>query len=368
MQPAVDEIVVIWIQRLEKQWSSIPGQARDFDIGRMIQFLAVDVTTKLCLGESFRCIEEDRDQHAFLETIKSATPVSLQLSLFPEITKMMYHLTKLTPFRRLLVPSVDDKGGIGTVMSVIKKVINKRDRSEKTPRDMLGSFLGRGLSREQAETELVVSLVAGSDTTSTAVQATLLSIITNPQVYQKLHKEIDHAITHCRASIPIQEAEARQLPYLQACIQEGLRVHPPLAQLRDRVTPSEGDYIHGYRIPPGTSIGFNSWGTQRDPIYGDDPAIFRPERWLENEESRIKQMKRTCDLVFGYGPTKCLGSNIAGMILNKAIFELLRNFEVTIANPLRPWKSVCWGIFFQEDFNVCITPRETSWYGKVGVD
>lgn len=118
MQPAVDNIIVTWIQRLERQWSSTPGQARDFDIGKRIQFLAVDVTTKLCLGESFRCIEEDRDQHAFLETVKNATPVSLQLSLFPELTKMMYHLTKLAPLGRLLVPSADDKGGIGTVMSV----------------------------------------------------------------------------------------------------------------------------------------------------------------------------------------------------------------------------------------------------------
>ena len=176
MQPAIDDIVVTWIERLEKQWSSsIPGRARDFDIGKRIQFLAVDITTKLCLGESFRCIEEDRDQYAFLETVKNATPISLQLSLFPELTKMMYHLTKLSPIHRLLVPSAKDRGGIGNVMGVcsarqaipcvvtdrsqvIRNAINKRDRPEEVPQDMLESFLSRGLSREQAETELVVSL------------------------------------------------------------------------------------------------------------------------------------------------------------------------------------------------------------------
>ncbi|KAL8878166.1 MAG: hypothetical protein Q9198_003971, partial [Flavoplaca austrocitrina] len=165
--------------------------------------------------------------------------------------------------------------------------------------------------------------VAGSDTTSTAIQATLLLIITNPRVYLKLQNEIDCAVNHCQISAPIQEAEARLLPYLQACIQEGLRIHPPLAQLRDRVAPPEGDYIHGFKIPGGTFVGFNSWGTQRDPIYGDDPAIFRSERWLENEVSRIKQMKQTYDLVFGCGPIKCLGSSMAKMTLNKTIFEVL---------------------------------------------
>ncbi|KAL8977082.1 MAG: hypothetical protein Q9205_007044 [Flavoplaca limonia] len=118
MQAAVDDILVTWIRRLRKQWASESGQARDFDIGQRIQFLAVDITTKLCLGESFRCIEEDRDQHAFLDTVKTATPVSLQMSLFPELTRALYHLTKLASIRRLLVPSAEDKSGIGTVMRV----------------------------------------------------------------------------------------------------------------------------------------------------------------------------------------------------------------------------------------------------------
>ncbi|KAL8983128.1 MAG: hypothetical protein Q9205_002552 [Flavoplaca limonia] len=302
IQPTVDEIVVNWIQCLRERWSSTPKQARDFDIGKRIQFLTVDITTKLCLGESFRCVEEDRDQHAFLDTVKTATPVSLQLSLFPELTRTLYHLTKLAPIRRLLVPSAEDKSG-------------REKGHQQTGAIRNDSSRHAGVLFEPG--------VAGSDTTSTAVQATLLTIITNPRVYHKLQKEIDSAVNHRPISVPIQEAEARQLPYLQACIQEGLRIHPPLAQLRDRVAPPEGDYIHGYRIPGGTSVGFNSWGTQRDPIYGDDAAIFRPERWVENEESRIKEMKQLCDLIFGHGPTKCLGSKIAWMILNKAIFETL---------------------------------------------
>ena len=118
MEPAVDDIIVTWIQHLEKQWSSKSGRIRDFDMGKRIQFLAVDITTKLCLGESFKCIEEDRDQYSFLETVKNATPISLQLSLFPEITKTIYHLSKLSPIRWLLVPSAKDRGGIGSVMGV----------------------------------------------------------------------------------------------------------------------------------------------------------------------------------------------------------------------------------------------------------
>ncbi|KAI4278019.1 MAG: hypothetical protein LQ337_001348 [Flavoplaca oasis] len=118
IQSAVDQIVGNWIQCLREGWSSTPRQARDFDIGKRIQFLAVDITTKLCLGESFRCIEEDRDQHAFLDTVRTATPVSLQLSLFPAFTKALYHLIKVVPIHHFVVPSAEDKSGIGTVMGV----------------------------------------------------------------------------------------------------------------------------------------------------------------------------------------------------------------------------------------------------------
>ncbi|KAI4174653.1 MAG: hypothetical protein LQ346_008214 [Caloplaca aetnensis] len=360
MQPAMDKILLAWIRDLERNWSCQAAQAKDVDIGKRIQFLTVDIITQLCLGDSFRCTEDDVDQHDFLETVKMATPISLQMSTFPELATIMRYLTQFPPLHRLLVPSAEDKGGLGKTIGeqVVKQAIDARFGPAAAPwRDILESFLDRGLSRTQVETELVVSLVAGSDTTSTAIQATLLSIITNPRVYSSLQKEIDYALAHSGISTPIQDAEARELPYLQACIQEGLRIHPPLAQLRERVAPPEGDYIQGRRVPGGTCIGFNSWGTQRDAIYGDDPDIFRPERWLVDDVARVKQMKRTCDLVFGYGPTKCLGTGIAGMELNKVFFELLRNFDVTICNAQRPWKSVCWGIFSQEDLRVCIKRR-----------
>ncbi|MCJ1251287.1 hypothetical protein MMC30_008519 [Trapelia coarctata] len=140
---------------------------------------------------------------------------------------------------------------------------------------------------------------------------------------------------------------------------EGLRKHPPAAQLRERMVPPEGDYINGYRVPGGTYIGFNTWGTQLNEIFGEDYEVFRPERWLIKDVERVKAMRRTVELVFGHGSTKCLGMPIAMTELFKTIFELLRHFDITVANPQSPWTSVCYGIFFQTDFNVRITPRRS---------
>jgi cytochrome P450 len=187
---------------------------------------------------------------------------------------------------------------------------------------MLGSFISRGLTAEEVEMEISISLVAGSDTTATAMRATLLSIVSNPRVYGKLVAEIDAALASKDISSPISEDEAKKLSYLQACIKEGIRRHPPITQLRERIVPPEGDYYQGQYIPPGTFIGLNAWGTQLSKVYGDDPEVFRPERWLLADEAQLKEMGRVHELIFGYGTTRCLGIPIAMMNLNKIFFEV----------------------------------------------
>lgn len=86
------------------------------------------------------------------------------------------------------------------------------------------------------------------------------------------------------------------------------------------MVPPEGDIIHGYRIPGGRYIGLNAWGTQLNGVYGDDPEVFRPERWLIMDKERLKAMHQTLDLVFGHGCTECLGMPMTMMELNKLIF------------------------------------------------
>ena len=88
------------------------------------------------------------------------------------------------------------------------------------------------------------------------------------------------------------------------------------------MVPPEGDVFKNHRIPGGTFIGLNAWGTQLDEVFGDDPEIFRPERWLIDDQTRRKAMLRTHELIFGYGSTKCLGMPMAMMELHKMTFEV----------------------------------------------
>lgn len=126
-------------------------------------------------------------------------------------------------------------------------------------------------------------------------------------------------------SLPIQSSEAAQLSYLSAYILEGLRKHSSVAQLRERMISSEGDWILDYRISGGTYIDFNKWGLQLNEIFGDDSGVYRPERWLIDEIERLKFMRRVLDLVFGHDSTMCLDIIIVMIELNKIFFEICSN-------------------------------------------
>lgn len=211
--------------------------------------------------------------------------------------------------------------------SIAKQVVSERLASKSTDRkDMLSSFLRHGLTREEAEGEALVNIIAGSDTTATAIRTTMLYLMSSPQAYHKLAHEVRTADAEGRLSTPITDEEARALPYLQAVIKEGMRVFPPVAGLMPTVVPPGGDVIGGVPVPEGTEIGWSAFGVQHNKeVYGLDAESFRPERWLEVKDAeQLRAMTSTWELVFKYGKWQCLGRSVALMELNKMFVEVSR--------------------------------------------
>lgn len=197
--------------------------------------------------------------------------------------------------------------------------------------------------------------VAGSDTTATAIRSTLLHIITTPRVLAKLQREIDGmGIT----TAVISDASARQMPFLQAVIKEGLRIFPPVVGLMSKQAPPGGDYWKGVFIPGGTRVGSCAWGIfRREDIWGQDSREFRPERWLESSPAALEKMESALDLIFSHGRWQCLGQSVALMELNKVFVQLLHHFQFSVCDPTNPWKIFDCGIFSQSEFYVRVERR-----------
>jgi cytochrome P450 len=100
-------------------------------------------------------------------------------------------------------------------------------------------------------------------------------------------------------------------------------MRPHILALLPKIVPEGGDELHGKSLPAGTAVCMNMSSLLRSPaLFGPDADVFRPERFIELDQTRRSEMERNVELAFGYGHSMCLGKLVAIMELNKVIFEV----------------------------------------------
>lgn len=294
-----------------------------------MQYFTLDSITRIAFGEAFGYLATDSDVYGYIESLELMMPRLSMVNDIPLLRNALFSKWWLL----LTGPSKTDARGWGKLLAVAERVVAGRfdDKNGEDGvvhrQDMLGSFIRRGVSQTQCETEVLLQIVAGSDTVATPIRGTLLYLLTTRHVYDKLQAEIDDFFANRSENGIIKNSEAQQLPYLQAVIWEGLRMNPPFSgQMGKRTAPGGVTLPDGVFIPGGVDIAHSTLSMQRLPeVFGEDVDVFRPERWLEAEKTdpaRKALMARAVDLNFGYGRWVCIGKHIAMMELNKIFVEV----------------------------------------------
>ncbi|KAL9073674.1 MAG: hypothetical protein Q9157_004648 [Trypethelium eluteriae] len=333
------------------------------DLGLWINIYAFDVLGELFYGNMFGFMRERKDISGYMNAIDALLPAFSIGGTVPS------YLTK--PFlisTTLFSPSI--RGALGAVKHLEKasqaavtkrkdQITNNKDEKRDMLRKMLDISAERGTELDFTDSHVFVeshsSFFAGADTTAIAINSILYHLMRNPTAYSKLTAEVDAAISDGTLSMPITYREAVKLSYLNACVNEGMRLHPSVGLHMPRIVPPGGATISGFHFPAGYRIGINAATVQYDEeIFGSDAYSFNPDRWIKGDALRMER----AIIVFGTGPRTCIGKNISLSEIYKLVPQIVRDFEIRLVEPEKGWKTTDYWFHKQTGINVYVRERD----------
>jgi cytochrome P450 len=188
---------------------------------------------------------------------------------------------------------------------------------------------GEVMDDKQLRDEVMTLLLAGHETTSTALSWTLYLLSKHAEVRERLEAEVDAVLGDRTPSME----DLPDLPYANRVLQESMRLYPPAWGLARWC--HEADEVGGYYLPPNSSVTLSPFLTHRHPDFWPEPERFDPERFAPEQE---KGRPRFAYIPFGGGPRLCIGNQFAmteAMIILVTIvqryrLELMPGHEVGI--------------------------------------
>nr|ASN66816.1 Cyp53C10 [Phaffia rhodozyma] len=325
-----------------------------FDTLPWFNFLAFDIIGALAFGRPFGMLETGKDaapipsstqnqaegkEVKYVEAIKVLNERGDVSATLGCLTPWMRPYAAYHPWFVQRLKSVKHLAGIATA-AVSHRLENP---PSSDPRDLL-SLLQKGkdgngneLGREELIAEAMTQLIAGSDTTSNSSCAIFYYLATNPSTLEKLQQELDEALFNLDPSSPSVPTydDVKSLPYLEAVINEALRIHCTSGIGLPRVVPEGGAIVSGTFFKQGTVLSVPTYTVHRDPdIWGDDIEAFRPERWYELDKATM----HSAFMPFSTGPRGCVGKNLAATELLLIVSSLAwrYNFQPSIKNQTLP--------------------------------
>ncbi|KAK3310492.1 cytochrome P450 [Chaetomium strumarium] len=302
-------------------------------LDRFFTYTAFDVVGEVLFSKKFGFLQQGAD-------IRNAISNSLALNAFATV------LGFFQPWNRIIAnPFVTwlQITPMGHLFDIAMTALNEREKNQDARFDVVAHWF-RMLAQHPERMQLrdihvqtINSVSAGADTVSCGLQSFIYHMLRHPTAWHRVRAEIDAA---CRerglcADRVVAFDHAQQLPYLQACIKEALRVFGPVPMGLPRVAPKGGLTIGDRTFPAGTILSINPWVIHYSKeIWGLDAHEFNPDRWLSDSAAALEKFW----IPFGVGYASCPGQNIAKIELSKILATIVRDYDIRQVYKDQEWK------------------------------
>ncbi|XP_050299936.1 cytochrome P450 CYP12A2-like isoform X2 [Anthonomus grandis grandis] len=238
-----------------------------------------------------------------------------------------FHVWKFieTPAWRSLVRNCD------AIDSILSKYIERAQSAIREKKDLKSPsefslieslLLKDDVLVEDVMTVMLDMLLIGANATAHSVAFLLYHLAKAPKCQRKLYDELMK-----QGGDVLTPEKLKNMPYLQACLKESMRLSPPIPIL-NRVLAKDA-IIHRYKIPKGTYVLIAVHLASLREEYFEDARKFMPERWLSGEVSPLaKDLQVFASMPFGYGPKSCQAKELAQMEIGLLTSKILKRFIV----------------------------------------
>lgn len=204
------------------------------------------------------------------------------------------------------------------------------ERHEANRNDMM-SFIISAIDPETEQqlgvheimAEAYTLITAGGDTTAVAITSTFFYLSRNSDARAKAAAEVRSAFSS-EEEIRIGSALS-SCHYLRACLDEALRMSPPVSAPLYREAGLGGASVCGTHIPEGLNCAVGTYAIHHNPIYFPEPFRYRPERWLKADDSPADILERAKAAFnpFSTGPRNCVAMTLAYMEMTLTVARVL---------------------------------------------
>ncbi|KAI2465979.1 cytochrome P450 [Annulohypoxylon bovei var. microspora] len=327
-EPSMIEQVDIFIQHLAQD------KQQPTDVKTRCSYLSFDVVGLLAFGYSLHLQTDEENQFLVEQLARGNHRMNtfMQIPIIPRY-KLQLYINKFFQQER------------EKTARLMETMIRSRMSEDVHAKRDLYSFVADAVNAKDDDTlrlgdlwyEAFFFIIAGGDTSATALSATFFYLSRNPKCYEKLAAEIR---TTFQSADQICGSKLAGCQYLRACIDESLRMSPPSpGTLWRHLAPEEEGgrpfIVDGHVIPKGTKVGVNTYSLHHNEEYFPDPFMYNPDRWLitgdTNEGAAARKAMYDAFAAFSIGSRGCAGKPTAYLEISLALAKTFWYFDFETA-------------------------------------
>ena len=321
-----EPLVQMYVDKLtEKLLARIQtGGSTTVDVVEWINYIAFDIVGDLTWGSSFGCLD-GLTYHPWIQTVgqfKTAVVVGAT-KFYPLLHSTLMAITPSSALKdvmemwRITEQKVRRRLHDGSNLPVLMSTIVAAEGNPKSP-----------MSPEEIEVNAMMIVAAGSESITTVLSGAINYLLRYPEKLQALSHEIR---TTFASENDVTAASLKSAPYLNAVLNESMRLCPTIPDAMRRLVPAGGARVAGQFLPENTVVSIPPWASYRSDRNFTNPTEFAPERWLPScEDSKYNADNKAAFNPFSLGPHNCPGQNLAWLEMRLVLARLLWRFDLSI--------------------------------------